>query len=147
MDFKSAFFNELNTRQLYDILQLRAAVFIVEQDCVYQDIDGKDFIALHLYGAVEDKIRAYARIFAPGDYFKECSIGRVVVHQEHRASGLGKSLMNAAIREAEKHFNPNEIALSAQTYLVRFYEDLGFLPVGEAYLEDGIPHIKMMRTR
>lgn len=145
MIIKSAVFNELSTGELYDILQLRSEVFVVEQDCVYQDVDGKDHRAIHILGYIQEHLAAYARIFAPGEYFDECAIGRVVVSPNHRSGGYGKAIMEAAIQKAIQHFGATEIAVSAQTYLHKFYNDLGFHPIGEEYLEDGIPHIKMIR--
>ncbi|WP_281541764.1 GNAT family N-acetyltransferase [Maribacter aestuarii] len=139
-------FEELQTEELYDILQLRSAVFVVEQDCVYQDLDGKDKRALHVIGKKENKVVAYTRIFGPGDYFNEASIGRVVVEQKERKYGYGKQIMEASIKAIQDEYNVDIIKLSAQTYLKNFYTDLGFVSVGEPYLEDGIPHVAMVRT-
>ena len=136
-------FNELTTVELHDILQLRSDVFVVEQDCVYLDIDGKDDKALHIIGFYNDKVVAYARAFKPGDYFKQASIGRVVVQKAYRDKNYGYDIMNAAIEAVNKRFNENEIKVSAQSYLKRFYNNLGFKETGEEYLEDGIPHIAM----
>lgn len=138
-------FDELEKEELYDLLQLRSAVFVVEQDCVYQDLDGKDRKALHVIGKKENKVIAYTRIFGPGDYFKEPSIGRVVVAQNERKYGYGKEIMEVSIKAVEKEYKADIIKLSAQTYLKNFYADLGFTSVGEQYLEDGIPHIAMVR--
>lgn len=139
-------FSELTSTQLYDILQLRSEVFVVEQDCVYQDIDGKDDKALHLL-AYKDKILiAYARLFGPGDYFDDASIGRVIVKENERKYGYGHQLMKAANTAVETHFNTTKIHLSAQQYLVKFYEEHGYKQVGEGYLEDGIPHIGMEKS-
>ena len=138
-------FEELQTEELYDILQLRSAVFVVEQDCVYQDLDGKDKKALHVIGKKENKVVAYTRIFGPGDYFNEASIGRVVVEQKERKYGYGKQIMEASIKAIQDEYNVDIIKLSAQTYLKNFYTDLGFVSVGEPYLEDGIPHVAMVR--
>ena len=138
-------FEELQTEELYDILQLRSAVFVVEQDCVYQDLDGKDKRALHVIGKKENKVVAYTRIFGPGDYFNEASIGRVVVEQKERKYGYGKQIMEASIKAIQDEYNVDIIKLSAQTYLKNFYTDLGFVSVGEPYLEDGIPHVAMVR--
>ena len=146
MEIKIATFRELSREELYDLLQLRAAVFVVEQDCVYQDIDGKDQKALHVMGYLNSDLIAYARVFKPGDYFKEASIGRVVVAKNNRSGGFGKAIMKAAINACESRLKSDIITLSAQTYLVRFYNDLGFETTGEEYLEDGIPHIKMIRA-
>jgi len=139
-------FAELSTDELYGILQLRAAVFVVEQDCVYQDLDGKDKKALHVIGIKDEEVVAYTRIFRPGDYFKESSIGRVVVKRSERKYGFGYDIMKASIQAVEHHFNETSIHLSAQTYLKKFYISLGFEEVGDVYLEDNIPHIGMLRN-
>lgn len=142
------FFNELTINELYDILQLRSEVFVVEQDCVYQDIDGKDRKALHVIGHDDnDVIVAYTRLFDAGDYFENASIGRVVVAKNVRAYGFGHVLMKASIAAIESHYHRKTIKISAQTYLKSFYESHGFSPTGEEYLEDGIPHMAMIRTR
>ena len=138
-------FNELSTGELYDILKLRSEVFVVEQDCVYQDIDGTDQKALHILGVVENEIIAYTRCFKPGDYFKEASIGRVVVKQSQRKYKRGNQIMNSSIEAIEKYYNTNTIKISAQCYLSKFYSSLGFKSIGEKYLEDGIPHVAMIR--
>jgi ElaA protein len=146
MEFQVKKFNELTIDELYTILQLRSEVFVVEQDCVYQDLDFKDQQALHILGIKNDTIIAYTRIFKPGDYFKEASIGRVVVKDTERKYGLGYDLMNATIKAVQKEFNTVKITISAQVYLTKFYNTLGFKKVGEEYLEDGIPHIEMIRN-
>ena len=138
-------FNELSIVELYDILKLRSEVFVVEQDCVYQDIDGTDQKALHILGVVENKIIAYTRCFKPGDYFKEASIGRVVVKESQRKYKRGNQIMNSSIEAIEKYYNTNTIKISAQCYLSKFYSSLGFKSIGEKYLEDGIPHVAMIR--
>lgn len=138
-------FTNLKSTQLYDILQLRAAVFVVEQDCVYQDLDGKDGQAYHILGSKGDTLVAYTRIFAPGDYFKEAAIGRVAVHKEHRKQGHGLQIMRSSIAFLETRYPSSAIKLSAQLYLDDFYTSLGFKAFGESYLEDGIPHIAMLR--
>ncbi|AUC21580.1 GNAT family N-acetyltransferase [Polaribacter sejongensis] len=145
MDFIIKSFSELNTTELYNILQLRSEVFVVEQDCVYQDVDFKDQKALHVFGLKEDKIIAYTRIFKPGVYFKNASIGRVVVAANERKYGFGHDLIKASIKAIKTHFKVDEITISAQKYLKKFYETHQFIQVGEEYLEDGIPHIRMDR--
>jgi ElaA protein len=145
IDIKVKCFQELNTKELYDILQLRSEVFVVEQDCVYQDIDGKDENALHIIGFKNNKIVAYTRAFNAGDYFDYASIGRVVVAKNERQFKYGYAIMNASIKAIQNHYNTTKIKISAQTYLKRFYNDLEFFESGEGYLEDGIPHIKMVR--
>ena len=139
-------FNELSTQELYTVLQLRAEVFVVEQDCVYQDLDNKDLDAYHVLGVLDTKIVAYARIFKPGDYFLESSIGRIVVKKEFRKFQYGYQLVVNSIQFIENNLQQNTILISAQSYLTKFYNSLGFIRVGEEYLEDGIPHIKMLKT-
>jgi len=138
-------FQELTTTELYEILQLRSEVFVVEQDCVYQDIDGKDDIALHILGVKNEKIIAYTRCFGKGDYFKEASIGRVVVKESERKHKYGNEIMKLSIEAIKTHFKTKTIKISAQVYLQKFYNQLGFKNVGEEYLEDGIPHIAMLK--
>lgn len=139
-------FQELNTIELHNILQLRSEVFVVEQDCVYQDIDGKDLKALHVIGEKDGKVVAYTRCFAPGIYFKEAAIGRVVVDMGQRKHGYGHDIMKASITAIKDSYKTEVIKLSAQTYLKNFYESHGFVPTGEAYLEDGIPHMAMVKS-
>ena len=143
MNFTAKYFSELNTTELYEILQLRSEVFVVEQDCVYQDIDFKDQKSLHIIGYKNNKIVAYTRIFKPGDYFDNASIGRVLVVASERKYGFGHELMKASITAIKKHFKVTKITVSAQKYLKKFYETHLFTQVGEEYLEDGIPHIRM----
>lgn len=137
-------FDELDIYQLHDMLQLRSEVFVVEQDCVYQDIDGKDAKALHIIGVKAGKTVAYTRCFAPGIYFDEAAIGRVVVAKDERKYGYGHDIMKASIKAIESHYGIKKIKLSAQTYLIKFYKTHGFKTIGEEYLEDGIPHIAMI---
>ena len=139
-------FKELKTQELYDMLQLRSEVFVVEQDCVYQDIDGKDQSALHILGFKNDKLIGYTRVFKPGIYFKEASIGRVVVSKNEREYKYGYMLMEASIKAIKNHYNENLIKISAQCYLKQFYINVGFNTIGDAYLEDGIPHIAMIKA-
>ena len=143
MNFIAKYFSELNTTELYQILQLRSEVFVVEQDCVYQDIDFKDQKSLHIIGYKNNKIVAYTRIFKPGDYFDNASIGRVLVVASERKYGFGHELMKASITAIKKHFKVTKITVSAQKYLKKFYETHLFTQIGEEYLEDGIPHIRM----
>lgn len=139
-------FDDLNTTELYGVLQLRSEIFVVEQDCVYQDVDGKDQKALHVIGLKNAKIVAYTRIFKSGDYLAQASIGRVVVKEEERQHGYGVEIMKASIQAVEQEFCETSIALSAQTYLKRFYNSLGFIEKGGEYLEDGIPHVMMVKN-
>ncbi|MHB1106768.1 MAG: GNAT family N-acetyltransferase [Lutibacter sp.] len=139
-------FVELSTKELYNILQLRAEVFVVEQNCVYQDIDGKDEKALHVIGFKSDKIVAYCRIFKGGDYFEKASIGRVVVAANERKFGYGHIIFQHSVEAVKEHFKETSIKISAQFYLKKFYESHGFVQVGEGYLEDDIPHIAMVKN-
>lgn len=136
-------FEALSSQELYSMLQLRSEVFVVEQNCVYQDIDYKDQKAIHLMGELEGKLVAYARLFKPNDYFEKASIGRVVVKLEYRHLKLGHELMREAIRAVSITFKESQITISAQLYLKKFYESHGFVQTSEMYLEDDIPHIQM----
>ena len=138
-------FKELSTQELYRILHLRSEVFVVEQDCVYQDIDNKDQSAIHVFGVKNDNIIAYTRIFKPGDYFDNASIGRVLVAMSERNFNYGYDIMKASIEAISNLYKAKVIEISAQTYLKRFYDNLGFIMDGEEYLEDGIPHIRMFK--
>jgi ElaA protein len=146
MEFEVKKFDDLSIYQLHDIYQLRAEVFVVEQDCVYQDIDGKDQKALHILGVKDKKLITYARIFKPGDYFKEASFGRVVVAASQRKYGYGHQLVKATNLAIATHLNEQRIHISAQTYLQKFYEAHGFKVFGKEFLEDGIPHIGMIKS-
>jgi ElaA protein len=145
MEFFVKKFDTLSLEELYRILQLRSEVFVVEQDCVYQDLDFKDQKALHVFGKKDNNIVTYTRVFKPGDYFKEASIGRVLVAIKERKYGYGHDLIKASIKAITSNFNTSEITISAQVYLKKFYESHGFVQVGEGYLEDGIPHIEMIK--
>jgi len=145
IQFKIKPFNGLSVAELYQVLQLRSEVFVVEQNCIYQDIDGKDRKALHLLGEFEGDIVAYARLFAPGYYFDKASIGRVVINANYRDRKWGHNLMQAAIAGIKEHYGQDAITISAQLYLKKFYEGHGFIQEGEEYLEDDISHIRMNR--
>ena len=137
-------FSELDTEELYQILRLRSEVFVVEQNCVYQDIDNKDQNAIHLYFKENDQIVAYTRIFKAGDYYENPCIGRVVVSKKNRGNDLGKKIMIDSMEYIKQNIKGEKIELSAQKYLDKFYKDLGFYKIGEDYLEDGIPHQRMI---
>lgn len=141
--FQVASFPELNTTQLYELLRLRSAIFVVEQDCVYQDIDGEDPKALHILGYFGMELVAYARCFPPGDFFKEAAIGRILTHPVYRGRRFGHQLVERAILAVKESYETEEIKISAQQYLIQFYRHHGFYEVGEGYLEDNIPHIAM----
>ena len=145
IEFKIKRFKELSLNELYSILQLRSEVFVVEQNCVYQDMDGKDEKALHVLGFYNNEIVAYTRIFDKGYYFDETSIGRVVVSPKYRDKKWGFQLMQVSIDAVEDHFNDTKITISAQQYLTKFYQSLGFVQTSEMYLEDDIPHIQMKK--
>lgn len=140
-------FDQLGGPALYAILAARVEVFVVEQDCPYQDLDGLDAASLHLWAAdAAGRIAAYARITPPGSRFAEASIGRVLTAMSARRTGLGWELMNRAIALAERQFPGSALRISAQQYLERFYTLLGFGYVRGPYPEDGIPHIEMLRS-
>ena len=145
LEWKTKRFETLSSLELYELLKLRSEVFVVEQNCVYLDIDGKDEKALHLLGTFEDKIVAYARLFKPNDYFAEASIGRVVTHPDFRERKIGHILMREAVESIRIYFGESKITISAQLYLKKFYESHGFVQTSEMYLEDDIPHIQMKK--
>lgn len=146
MKFIIKTFQELTITELYALLELRSEVFVVEQDCVYQDVDGKDQTAVHVLGYKDDVLVAYSRLFNAGNYFSEASIGRVIVKASERKYGYGHDLIKKSVEVIETEFNTKEIHISAQTYLKQFYESHGFIQVGDGYLEDDIPHIKMVKS-
>ena len=130
---------ELSPNEVENIFSLRSEVFVVEQDCVYQDIDGKDQKAKHVLGKKNNEIVAYARIFKPGEYFKEASFGRAAVKKTERGKGVGDEL----VKNCLENITEEEIKISAQSYLKGFYGKHGFKAEGNEYLEDGIPHTAM----
>jgi ElaA protein len=145
ISFITKSFSELSTLELYQLLQLRSEVFVVEQNCPYQDLDNKDLKSFHVLGYDNGKLVACTRLVPIGvSYDLEPSIGRVVTHHSVRSLGYGKLLMEYSIKETKKRFNNNVIVIGAQCYLDRFYQNLGFVPEGEIYLEDNIPH-RVMR--
>jgi ElaA protein len=142
--FTTKYFDELNAIELYQLLQLRSEVFVVEQTCVYQDLDGKDVKCYHVLGYENNVLVAGSRLVPPEVSYKYFpSIGRVATHPNARHKGHGKSLMEYSIAKTKELFQSQTIVISAQSYLDRFYNDLGFIPEGEKYLEDDIPHRKM----
>lgn len=143
--WKTKGFDALSLNELYEILRLREQVFILEQNCAYDDLDYKDQKALHVMGIVKGAIVAYSRIFRAGDCLENASIGRVLVSKDHRGHEFGQELMRRSIAEVHKNFEDKLITISAQCYLIRFYENLGFVVSGAQYLEDDIPHIPMTR--
>lgn len=141
MKFSMNHFKDLTTKDLYQFLKLRCQVFIVEQTCIYPDIDGKDLDAFHLLVKDPDLV-AYLRILKPGVSYKEASIGRVLVKETHRGRHLGHEMMTRAIKFMKEN-DMMPIRISAQAYLRTFYENLGFEVVSDTYLEDGIEHVEM----
>lgn len=137
-------FARLTPEELYRLLRLRSQVFVVEQRCLYLDEDDKDQLAFHLMGMQEGRLVACSRLFKPGDYFQEASVGRIVSAPEVRGRGIGKMLMAQTIEIAHRLYGPVPIRIAAQYYLKAFYESFGFQQAGERFLEDGIAHIEML---
>lgn len=138
-------FNELSVNELYQILKIRQEVFIVEQTCYYLDADGYDEKAIHLWAEKEGEILAYCRIFKEGVKYEEPSIGRVLTNQNFRNFKLGKILMKLALELIEARLGSKKVRISAQDYLIKFYNEFGFYDTGKKYLEDDIPHTEMAR--
>ena len=145
-------FKDLTNEELYEIFHLRMAVFVVEQNCPYQDADGKDLKSIHIQGHLdplspgENSLIAYARILPAGISYQEISIGRVVTSLKSRRTGAGKMLMEESLKFIKKEFGEVPVRIGAQKYLQKFYEGFGFVREGDEYLEDGIPHIIMLCT-
>ena len=137
-------FVELTSMELHDIWQLRQAIFVVEQDCPYLDIDGIDPICHHVMGSNTGTLVAYARLIPPKH--KTAKIGRVVVHGSRRGNGLGVKVMQTSIEWILQHWDVQYIQLDAQSHLEHFYKKMGFFSTGHEFLEDGIPHIRMKMT-
>ncbi len=140
-------FEEVSNHQLYAILRLRSEVFVVEQHCVFQDIDNKDQHSFHLMGWQKDHLVAYCRLLPKGIAYEYVSIGRVVTSPASRSAGIGKMLMQEAVTMCDKLFGLQPIKIGGQLYLKKFYESLGFLQTSDIYLEDGIEHIEMLLDR
>ena len=138
-------FDDLSKLQLYQLLLLRSEVFVVEQACVYLDIDGADMAAMHLLGTIDGQLLAYARCLPPGSKFNEPSIGRVITHRNLRGQGAGHRLVQKSVQRLTQHWGAQAIRIDAQAHLEAFYRQHGFLPVSAQYIEDGIPHIEMLR--
>jgi ElaA protein len=137
-------FDSLTPHALYALLQLRAQVFVVEQDCAFQDLDGTDPLAMHLQGYVGNVLVAYARCFAPGVKFAEASIGRIVTRDSLRGTGIGHLLVGRAMASVSELWGCQAIRIGAQAWLARFYEGHGFHDAGVPYIEDGIDHLEML---
>lgn len=144
MKWKIKKFNELKVEEIYEILKLRNEVFVVEQQCIYQDCDGKDEKSYHLFGEDNGKIAAYLRILEKDVSYNEISIGRVLTKQEYRGKGLAKEMMLKAIEFIDTRLNERIIRISAQEYLLNFYSSLKFKKVSDVYFEDEIPHVEML---
>jgi len=145
LDWTWKLFSQLSVAELYSLLTLRAEVFVVEQNCPYLDPDGRDLRASHLLGCKGDVLLAYLRLVAPGDRYPEPSIGRVVIAREARRLGLGQAMMKMAVEQCQRLYPGLAVSLSAQTYLHDFYAAFGFCAQGRSYMEDGLPHIHMLR--
>ena len=138
-------YDRLSRDQLYALLRLRSEVFVVEQNCVFQDMDGLDDQAMHLLGVRAAELVAYVRCFPAGVTFDEASIGRVVTRPDARGGGLGHVLMTEAVQALQAEWGAQPIRIGAQAHLKSFYERHGFVDVGKPYIEDGIPHLEMLR--
>ena len=137
-------FRELTVEELYELLRVRAEVFVVEQDCVYQDLDGDDQVSVHLWLTEGDKVVALCRVCPAGTHMEEVSIGRVITTERNK--GYGKRIMLEGIKVAQEHFNAKRIDIEAQEYARGFYEQVGFRQSSEPFMLDGIPHIRMTWT-
>ena len=143
IEFKE--FDELTARELYDVLKLRQDVFVIEQTCIYPDMDGCDFVCHHaLLRNKAGELIGYLRILPPGQTFDTVAIGRVLVREDARGLGAARQLMTEALNFIRDTLMQRQVKLSAQQYLIKFYESLGFAAISEGYVEDGIPHIDMM---
>ena len=138
-------FDELSTKEMYEILRLRSEVFVVEQTCVFLDMDNLDFDSHHMQGRVDGNLVAYVRILPPGLAYAEPSIGRVITSPAHRKVGAGIELMEKAVEKTISLYGKVPIMIGAQLYLKKFYEKFGFRKCSDVYMEDGIEHIKMIR--
>lgn len=145
LSWSSKAFGDLNTEELFELLKLRQSVFVVEQECAYPDIDHIDRIAMHLCGWHDTELVAYARLVKPKATYSQASIGRVVVAPNARGQRLGRILMEEALRQTDRIFPNQPVKIGAQERLEKFYTGLGFIRTSEMYMEDGIPHIHMVR--
>lgn len=144
MNWQMKKFTELKLHEMYEILSLRSKVFVVEQECPYQDCDGRDEHSYHLFCEENGKITAYLRIIEKGISYDKISIGRVCVDKDYRSRGIAREMMTKAITFVRESLKENEIKIQAQAYLIDFYKSLGFREISEEYLEDNIPHIDML---
>lgn len=151
LTWRECAWNDLTRDELHGVVRLRVDVFVLEQDCPYSDLDGKDQRAWHVWAEDQPLTKggaaaAYARVLAPGVSYAEPSIGRVATRRDRRGAGTGKELMLRSLEVAERLWPGQGVRISAQCYLEEWYGELGFTSVGEPYLEDGIPHIQMLRS-
>ena len=137
-------FGSISKEELYDVLNLRQKVFIIEQDCFYEDLDYSDQDANHLLLYKDNKLIGYSRVFAPGIKYNTASIGRIVIDFKYRGLGIGKEITIKSIEFIKKNYPNSDITISAQLRLRKFYRNIGFVEEGNSYLEDGIAHIKMI---
>ena len=145
--WQCAAFSELSAAQLYAILKLRSEVFVLEQNCVYQDIDGLDLECLHVIAWNDDRqVAAYLRVVPPGLKYAEVSLGRVVSSNAVRGTGIGKKLMANAMHLVEQNYPGQAVLIQAQSYLENFYRGFGFVTVSDVLMEDGIPHFMMLKS-
>ena len=142
MELKIKHFPELSAQELFAMYKLRVSVFVVEQNCPYQEVDDADEHAYHVWFEDEDGIEAYLRVVEPGVVFPECAIGRVIAVK--RRCGLGTKIVSAGLRAAQERYGAEAVRIEAQTYARKLYEGLGFVQTSEEFLEDGIPHIGML---
>ena len=138
--------DEFTPRQLYALAAARIEVFVVEQNCVYQELDGLDLVARHLTGWSEGNVAAYLRVLGPDTRFAEPSIGRIITTRAFRGTGIGRTLVALGVEEAERLYPAQPVRISAQAHLQRFYGAFGFVTDSDEYLEDGIPHVEMLRS-
>lgn len=136
-------FKELTIEELYEILKLRSEVFVVEQNCIYNDIDGKDLTSSHIMIKENGKIKAYLRALQPGVSYEDASLGRVLVSPDARGKGYAKTIVTKGVEYILNNFNTTKITIGAQEYLKNFYSEIGFKPISEVYDEDGITHLDM----
>ncbi|MDO5510722.1 MAG: GNAT family N-acetyltransferase [Weeksellaceae bacterium] len=139
-------FDELSNLDIYEVLRLRAEVFVVEQNAAYQDVDKIDIGSHHLLGMHHDQLVTYCRIIPPGQYFTEACLGRVVTREKYRKQGFSRKAVFLALQAIQNLYNTSECRISAQEYLIDFYTSFGFEVVSERYLEDGLPHFQMLKS-
>ena len=146
IDWQWCRMGDLSAAQMYAVLAAREAVFVVEQTCAYQELDGLDLDARHLIGWVGNEVAAYLRVLDPGTRFAEPSIGRILTSRAFRGSGMGRRLIELSLEHLAGRFPTSSVRISAQSHLQRFYESFGFVVASQPYLEDGIPHVEMLRS-